>query len=475
MVRALLDDLRAAYGAGAGHRETALAAFVLLRDALDDGGNHVPRPLDAHCVPHADVLLGDLAGVVQRGAAYRDAAHVDRAEQGHRRELARAADLDDDILDDRHFLARLELERDRPARRAGPEPEYLAVDLRIDLYHDAVDLEGELVAGGGEGAVERDRLLDRAADLHVRIDAEPPAREDLELVRMRVGGLGALERHDLVREKREGPPGRYAGVELPERSGRRVSRIGEGGELPLRHPAVEIAERLERHDRLAADRDEPGGFAAAEPERHRPDRADVRRDVLAHGSVAARRAARENAVFVDELDREPVELGLHRVCRVVRAESLLHPLIELARVGDVHHRLEAQHRLHVADVRKVVAGRGADPLRRRVARDEIGEFPFELLELRAEPVVRLIRNLRLVEDVVEMIVPRDFLAKPADPLFDFGAAHRDPSLLSNGSVLKLNLRARLRNVDIASFVPSRPLFLAASSSRSVGIFVSSIS
>ena len=155
--------------------------LVLLRDALDDGGDHVPGALDAHRVADADVLLGDLAGVVERGAAHRDAAHVDGAEQRDGRELARAADLDDDVLDDRHFLARLELERDRPARRTGAEPEDLPVDLRVDLDDDAVDLEGELVALRGELGVERDRLLDRAADLPMRIDAEAPRREQLEL------------------------------------------------------------------------------------------------------------------------------------------------------------------------------------------------------------------------------------------------------------------------------------------------------
>ena len=173
--------------------------------------------------------------------------------------------------------------------------------------------------------------------------------------------------------------------------------------------------------RIATER---GGLSAAQPQRNRADRADVGRDVLADHAVPARRPARENAVLVDELDREPVELRLDRVRDVVGAEPLLHAPVELPRVVEVHHRLEAEHRLDVADAREVVARRRADALRRRVLRHELRELRLERLELLEEAIVLGVGDLGFVEDVVEIIVARDFVAETPDPLFRSVPDHR---------------------------------------------------
>ena len=81
------------------------------------------------------------------------------------------------------------------------------------------------------------------------------------------------------------------------------------------------------------------------------DRAQVVRDVLADLAVAARGAALEHAVAVDERDREPVDLRLGDELEVAgprspRARGGAHArdpgaqLLLRARVGEREHRLQ---------------------------------------------------------------------------------------------------------------------------------------
>jgi hypothetical protein len=64
-------------------------------------GDHVAGTAHDHRVAHAHALAPQLEQVVQRGVADRGAAHEHRFQLGHRRELAGAADLDLDVVEQR--------------------------------------------------------------------------------------------------------------------------------------------------------------------------------------------------------------------------------------------------------------------------------------------------------------------------------------------------------------------------------------
>ena len=139
---------------------------------------------------------------------------------------------------------------------------------------------------------------------------------------------------------------------------------------------VERGEVGERHVDLAAHLD----AAAARPSIRSGidgDRAQVVRDVLADLAVAARRAALEHAVAVEQRDREAVDLRLADVAELRVLDALarevvahpLHPRAQLllaARVG------EREHRLGVADLLERGDRLAADALRRRVGREQLG-------------------------------------------------------------------------------------------------------
>ena len=56
---------------------------------------------------------------------------------------------------------------------------------------------------------------------------------------------------------------------------------------------------------------------------------DIGGDVLAGHSVAAGRAPGEYAVFVEEADRQPVELGLGSVIHSIDFQALAYPTVEV--------------------------------------------------------------------------------------------------------------------------------------------------
>jgi hypothetical protein len=131
--------------------------------------------------------------------------------------------------------------------------------------------------------------------------------------------------------------------------------------------------------------------------------------VLADLAVAARRAALQHAVAVDERDREPVDLRLRDVlearildplAREVRAHAR-DPGAQLLGRADVRER---EQRLQVPDLLELRDRRAADALRRRVRRDELGMLGLDRPQLVEQGVVGVVADLGVVEDVVAVPV-----------------------------------------------------------------------
>src|SRR6185437_6482367 len=101
-----------------------------------------------------------------------------------------------------------------------------------------------------------------------------------------------------VSEELEWTRGRHLRIELPERSGRRVARIGEDGPAGLRLLLVEREERRARHVGLAAQLAYGRRSRTGEPLRHALHAPDVRRHVLPLDAVAARCGAHEQPTLV---------------------------------------------------------------------------------------------------------------------------------------------------------------------------------
>ena len=142
-----------------------------------------------------------------------DAADRHRLKLGDRRERAGATDLDLDRLDDRCRLFGRKFMGDGPARRARHEAEPLLPVEPVDFVDDAVDVVVERGALRLDVAMEREKLLDRRAKLHQRIDPKAARREP---VQHRGLGVGRHRAHlaGAVGEEAERPRRGDGGIEL---------------------------------------------------------------------------------------------------------------------------------------------------------------------------------------------------------------------------------------------------------------------
>ena len=133
--------------------------------------------LDADGVAFADVLAGDLVGVVQGRSGDGRAGQQDGIEFGDGRDGAGATDLHADLAEDGLGLVGRELERHGPVRELARRSGATLVFEAVDLHHGAVGREGEV-------APEDVELLDglpggvhALLDFDVVADGEAPVLE----------------------------------------------------------------------------------------------------------------------------------------------------------------------------------------------------------------------------------------------------------------------------------------------------------
>src|SRR5690606_4715802 len=135
-----------------------------------------------------------------------------------------------------------------------------------------------------------------------------------------------------------------ARIELAQRPRRAVARVGQHLAAFAPRAFVPGLEGRARHVHLAANLEHARPVLAAQAQRNRLDRAQVRTDVLALLAVAARRAAHEPALLVAQADRKAVELGLDRKYRFADVLALLDAAHELLDFLVAERIREREHR-----------------------------------------------------------------------------------------------------------------------------------
>src|SRR5579883_1076301 len=257
----------------------------------DDLRDDVAGALDDDGVAVAEVLARDLVLVMQRRARDDDAADIDRLEIGPGGEDTGTPDGDLDRFQHRHSLLGGKFVGQRPARRPAHHAEPRLPIEAVDLVDDAVDVVGELCTLLADLAVKGEGGLDRRTKARLRIDRETPLAQALEEVPMR-------RRHFLadlaqgIAEEPQRPLRRHGRIELAQRAGGKIARIGEKRLAAGGTRLVEAKElRLLDIDFAAHFEDVGGG--AAQRLRKRADRPQILGHVLALRAVAPRGAAPE--------------------------------------------------------------------------------------------------------------------------------------------------------------------------------------
>ena len=183
----------------------------------------------------------------------------------------------------------------------------------------------------------------------------------------------SLSRAELVRPEGQLPAGRDLRVFLPQRSGRRVARIGEEAPARLGLAAVELLEGGQGHVQLAPDLEHGRAAAAVEVETlgDHPHRGHVGGDVLTGLAVASRRRPTVPAVLVEDRDRQTVDLQLAGEGHLA-ADDALHALAPRHQLLEGEGVVEAHHGQPVAHRREERRRRCPHRLCRRGGRSELG-------------------------------------------------------------------------------------------------------
>ena len=201
-----------------------------------------------------------------------------------------------------------------------------------------------------------------------------------------------------IGEQRERPSRGDARIDLAQAAGRGIARIGEYLLPRARLCLVQLEEIRLGHEHFAADLDQRRR-TALQPVGDRFHGAQIGRDVLAFGAVAARRAAHEAAMFVGEVDRQPVDLrfGDERERRIRReAHEAARTSAEFGEFLGVHRVVEREHRHAVADLGEAALRRVADAVGGRVRTNQLRKTRLDRGVAQAQRIVIRVGNLRRV-------------------------------------------------------------------------------
>ncbi len=167
------------------------------------------------------------------------------------------------------------------------------------------------------------------------------------------------------------------------------------------------------------------------------DGADVGGDVLAGKTVATGCRANQFAVFVAQRQRQAVDLRFgnqRRNMLGIELEKAPDAIDELGHILIAERIAERKHGNGMLHLRKAARRRGADLLRRRIRRDEIGKLRLDGLQPLAQRVIGGIRDGRRILLVVALVVRLELQRKPhvldlGLGLGEFGDVDEAPSLI----------------------------------------------
>ncbi len=233
------------------------------------------------------------------------------------------------------------------------------------------------------------------------------------------------------------------GVLLPQRSRRRIARIGELADLGrveflalflrrgariIHQPRVERLEIGAPHIDLAADLEHLGRIAG-QLLRDVGDMRDIGRHILAHLPIPARRCAHQSALLVAQRAGQPVDLVLggerHRIAIRQRQEAphAGDPFLDLFGVEGIVEAHHANLVRHLAQRRG--GGRVAHLAAGRILAHQMRKRRLQRGIAPHQRVIFRIADLGRVLGMVKPVVLRDLLRQPHQFIGGFGLGDVD--------------------------------------------------
>ncbi len=152
-------------------------------------------------------------------------------------------------------------------------------------------------------------------------------------------------------------------------------------------------------------------------------RADVDRDVLAGGAVAAGGGLHEHAVFEAQADGQAVVFQFGRVQHLVGVEPFAHAAVEIDHIVFAEAVIQGQHRHRVGDLPEFGNWRGAHAKGGRIVGDRFRMQGLERLQFAEQAVVFGVRDGGRILDVVTVDMLIEFGRQCGHP-FQIGRVGR---------------------------------------------------
>ena len=163
--------------------------------------------------------------------------------------------------------------------------------------------------------------------------------------------------------------GSHLRVQLFERAGSAVARIGECLQALSRPPGVVCGERGARPIHLAAHLQHVGEVATPQDKRHTANGADVGGYVVAAQAVATGGSQYQPPALVANVQGYAVNFRIHQIVELPALQAATDAGVELPNLILVVGVVDAEHRQWMRNAGKTINGLAGDPLSWRVGRD----------------------------------------------------------------------------------------------------------
>ena len=418
-----LDDVGTADGAVFGQHHFPGVPGTALGKHAHDLGNHIPGPAHIDRIADTHVLAAHLIHVVQGGVAHHHAPHFHGRQARHRGDGAGAAHLEFHVPDGGQGLLGGKLAGDGPARGAGDVAQALLLFQVVDLEHHAVDLIVQAVALLAHGGEIVQAALKAGHHLQLGRHGQAIAPDDFHDAAVAVAQRLHGQLAPAIGIKGQGAAGGDLGIELAQAARGGVARVGEGL-FPLAPGAfIECLETLFGHENLAAHFQHFGPALPQQAQGNGADGAHVGGDILAPVAVPPGRTLHQEAVLVAQADGQAVQLGLGAVFHLLHFQQLAHALVEIGHLPVAEGIAQGQHGHGMADFGKFLQGLGAHSLSGGIRGNQFGMGGLQFLEFAHEAVILAVRNLRVIQHVVTVVVVIDLLAQLTNPRFQGLVVH----------------------------------------------------
>ena len=167
-------------------------------------------------------------------------------------------------------------------------------------------------------------------------------------------------------------------------------------------------------------------------ERHVANGAHVAADVLTSSAIATGRTTHQQTVLVQQADGQAIELGFAAVLHFgATAEQVTgrqlqpftHAAVEVQQVAFLEGVAQAEHWHFMPHLTESTERCAADPLSRRIRRDQLRMRRLQRFQFVVQAVVFGIRNARLIQYVVTVTVQIQIRAQCKDAGGSGGVGH----------------------------------------------------